>query len=399
MKQHYKKQIIYLVNQPFNEREIKNYGIQKWINHNWSVKIFDLTSFLYPKFWNSIDIENYYKNLKEVKLFQNISEILSTLNDLEHKVIFVDLLGFSKAEIKIRREARNHGKLISLCYTTIPKNKNKEKKNYLKSLILIKNPIIFTKKLISFVKTMIKNYRIKKNYSDYIIATGSKSLLDINKKKTQVIKAHNFDYDVFLQDNQVKSNKNGNYLVFLDEAGTHHPLFVRAGIEPFMKEENYFPIINFGLDKIAKSLQLDVKIAAHPKSNYEAQKIKYKYPIFKNKTYELIRDADVVVAHSSSSLQWAVIMNKPIIIVTTDEIKNASYSSSWSKMIDSFAKILKKKVINFNNMYNIDNFNDFLNVDDEVYKLYFETYIKTKGSPEKLVWNIVIEQIENDLFN
>ena len=66
MKQLYKKQIIYLVNQPFDEREMKNYGIQKWINHNWSVKIFDLTSFLYPKFWQSINIDNYYKNLSSI---------------------------------------------------------------------------------------------------------------------------------------------------------------------------------------------------------------------------------------------------------------------------------------------------------------------------------------------
>ena len=304
MKQYYKKQIIYLVNQPFDEREIKNHGIQNWINHNWSVKIFDLTSFLYPKFWKSIDIDKYYNNFEEVKYFKNVSKIVSALNDLQHKVIFVDLLGWSSAEIKIRKEARNHGILIGLCDGTIPKNKSKEKRNYLKSLFLIKNPITFTKKLISFVKTLIKNYRMKKNHCDYIIATGSESLLDIDKKKTKVIKAHNFDYDIFLQENQIISNKNGNYLVFLDEAGTHHPLFIRAGIEPFMKEENYFPIIDFGLDKIAKSLQLNVKIAAHPRSNYGAQQIKYNHPIIKNKTYELIRDADVVVGHSSTALQW-----------------------------------------------------------------------------------------------
>ena len=29
---------------------------------------------------------------------------------------------------------------------------------------------------------------------------------------------------------------------------------------------------------------------------------------------------------------------------------------------------------------------------------YIETYIKTKGSPEKLVWDIVIEYIEKDLL-
>ena len=119
-------------------------------------------------------------------------------------------------------------------------------------------------------------------------------------------------------------------------------------------------MIDHCLYQIAKSLNLNIKIAAHPRSNLGIEKIKYNHSIFKNKTFELIRDANVVVGHSSSSLQWAVIMKKPIILLTTDEIQNEYYGKPWEKLIDSFATTLGKKVINVNNISNIIDFSDYL---------------------------------------
>jgi hypothetical protein len=100
----------------------------------------------------------------------------------------------------------------------------------------------------------------------------------------------------------------------------------------------------------------------------------------------------------STALQWAVIMKKPIIFVTTDEIQNAFYARSYAKHIDCFATTLGKKIVNLSDLSSINKWRDYLNVDEEKYEEYIETYIKTKGSPEKLLWNIVIEHIEKDLL-
>ena len=152
------------------------------------------------------------------------------------------------------------------------------------------------------------------------------------------------------------------------------------------------------MNEIEKSLKLNIKIAAHPKSNFEMSQKKYNHSIFVNKTFELIRDADIVVSHSSTALQWAIIMKKPIILVKTDEIQNASYAKIFNKDIDLFATVLGKRVVNLSQLSSVNNWKDYLNVDDEKYEKYIENYVKTKGSPEKLVWNIVIEYIEKDLF-
>ena len=227
---------------------------------------------------------------------------------------------------------------------------------------------------------------------------GIKSMSGINDKKTSIIKAHNMDYDFFIHEKQVKLNKKTNSIVFIDGGGAYHTDDIRLGLTPGVTADNYYPVINRGLHEIEKSLKLNIKIAAHPKSNFVITQKKYNHPIFENKTFELIRDADVVVSHNSTSVQWAVIMKKPIIFVTTDEIENAPYAKSVKNVIDEFATVLGKRVVNLSQLSSVNNWKDYLNVDDEKYEKYIENYVKTKGSPEKLLWNIVIEYIEKDLF-
>lgn len=387
MKNILKKEIIYIVNYPLSELSFKREGIQNWINHGWHVKIFDITRLIYPKFWNNIKKDKFYVNFKRVTIFKNIKDILFIINNFQEKVLFVDNIGWSDHERKIRATARAHGLILSISAGTIPKPKNS--KSYIKLLrLIIYNPLAFIGKLFGFYKTLVKNYYIKKNYSDFLVVSGRKSLLGVNKKKTKIIKAHNYDYDVFLQKSQIKSKKKSNSLVFLDE---NTPYYLRSGLKSYKSSKKYFKTINFGLSQIAKSLKLKIKIAVHPKSDHAVNLNKYKYPIFKNKTFELIRNADVVVAHSSTSVQWAIIMKKPILFLISEEIPN-------TKLIDSYASILGKKVINLDNISKIRDFNNYLHVDNVKYEKFIKDYIKLKGSPKKLSSDIIIEHLEKELL-
>ena len=318
------------------------------------------------------------------------------MNNLQNKVVFIDILGFSSTEQIIRNTARDHGTLIRLDLGSHPQTKTK--KNVYWFFGLIKSPIEFIKKLISFIKYKAETARAKKYFPDYIVVSGSKSISNVNNKKTSIIKAHNFDYDNFILEKQIKINKKSKFLVFLDEDGPYHSDFIKLGIKPYVTGENYYPLVDLSLDVISKSLKLNVKIAAHPRSNYANKKIKYSHPIFKNKTFELIKEAELVVAHSSTTLQLAVIMKKPIIIVTTDEIQNQFHAKSYAQLIENYAKLLGKKIINLNHLSEINDFSDYLNIDNEKYENFIDTYVKTKGSPEKLVWDIVIKHIESDLY-
>ena len=390
------KQVIYLIRSPLSLRDFKRYDVQNWIDHGWKVKVFDITRFLSPKFWSYLDGDKLSINFEGLTIFHNINEILSVISNLQNKVVFLDYIGFSTTEIKIRKIASMHGKLIKTRLGTVPLAETKI--NFLNLFSLIIHPINFVNKFTSFIKHKVEKIRSNKCLPDYLVVGGSKSMSGINDKKTSIIKAHNFDYDLFIEKKQIISNKKSNSLVFLDEDGPYHSDFYYTKVKPFITADKYYPVIDLGLDKIANSLKLNIKIAAHPRSNYNVKKIKYKHPTIKNETFELIKDADVIVGHGSTALQLAVIMKKPIIFVTTDEIQNESYAKPYAKFIDHYAITLGKKVINLSNLSNIHNWRDYLNVDEEKYEKYIETYIKTKGSPEKLISNIIIEYIEKDLL-
>ena len=395
MNSYNQKQVIFLLSSPLSARDLQRFGIKNWIKNNWKVKVFDFTSFLFPEFWREIDGDNLSVDFEGLTIFKNINEALLVLNNLKNKIVFVDLLAHSIKENKIRSIARNHGLLVRLKLGSIPNVT--ENYNFLKLLNLTKNPIIFLKKLIFFLKNIPRKIREKRYFPDYLVVGGIKSMIGVNHKNTLVIKAHNFDYDFFIQENQVKLNKNRNVILFLDEYGPYHPDFTRHGIEPFVTAENYYTIIDLGLDKIAKQLKLNIEIAAYPNSNYRNKRIKHKYPVIEKRTFELIRDADVVVTHCSTSIQMAVIMKKPIIFITTDEIQNNIFAKNYAKNIDNFATILGKKVINLDSLQKINDFKNYLEVDYNKYEKYIEKYIKMKKTPEKLVWDIVIEKIEKDL--
>ena len=76
---------------------------------------------------------------------------------------------------------------------------------------LIIHPINFVNKFISFIKHKVEKIRSNKCLPDYLVVSGSKSMSGINDKKISIIKAHNFDYDLFIKKKQIIPNKKSIY--------------------------------------------------------------------------------------------------------------------------------------------------------------------------------------------
>lgn len=394
-----KKEVIFLIRSPLSQRDFARFDIKNWVDRGWETKIFDITKFLDPKYWEKMNGDKLSVNFEGLIIFQNINDIIHYLNNLQNKVVFIDHFEHSSIEMKLRKIAQKHGVLVEFRLGTIPQySEENHKINYLKLLSFIINPIKANYFLVNYIKNKFKKIRVKKYFPDYVVVSGTKSMLGINEKKTLVIKAHNFDYDIFIRENQIKLKRDINYLVFLDEYGPYHDDYMRAGTLPWVSAKNYYPVIDSGLQEIAKALKLNIKIAAHPRSNYENIQLKYKHQIIKNKTFELIKGADLVIAHHSTAVQMAVLLKKPIIFVTTDEIENKFFSIDYLKSINLFAKKLGKKVINLSQPSNVNNWEEHLKVDKVKYQDYIQKYIKIKGTPEKLASNIVIEYFENNLL-
>ena len=135
MSSYNQKQVIYLVASPLSERDFKRFGIKNWLDNGWKVNVFDVTKILFAKFWRYIEGDKLSDNFEGLKIFDNIKALLSALNNLQNKVVFIDFLGFSAVEMRIRKIARTHGVLVGVNLTSLPEPKNK--KNFLNLFSLI----------------------------------------------------------------------------------------------------------------------------------------------------------------------------------------------------------------------------------------------------------------------
>jgi hypothetical protein len=178
----------------------------------------------------------------------------------------------------------------------------------------------------------------------------------------------------------------------LDTYAPLHPDIIYSGRKGILTPGNYYSVINKALFSIQKELGYDVLIAAHPRSDYNNQNVKcYSFPNVKDETYQLIKQSHIVVSHVSLSLHWAIVMYKPVILVTTDEFVDHN-----AKLVHIIANALGKKVINLDHIPDNINWGSLLSIDKIKYSTYINKYIRDPHVPEKRVWDIVIDRIESD---
>ena len=74
---------------------------------------------------------------------------------------------------------------------------------------------------------------------------------------------------------------------------------------------------------LKNQFDIDIVIAAHPKSSYSSNPFNGR-EIFVNRTCDLVKDCEFVVAHTSTSVHFAVLFEKPVIFTYTNDIRKLS---------------------------------------------------------------------------
>jgi len=392
-KPHNKKMlVVYLISSPLSDRDFNRFGVGHWIDKGFNVKVLDFTMLLKPKYWKHFSSDSLSSSFNDVVMIKSIRMMKQFLKNYDDDCIFIDLIDdFSYLEFKIRSIIKKRGTLIQLKMKMFPTYNAAEigiSRYLLKFKRVFADPTIIIRK----ISTIIRQYL--KIASDYLIVSGGSSPINTNHRQTgSIIRVHSFDYDYVLND-KTPNDKLNNYtgILFLDTYAPFHPDKIYSGRKGGLTSGNYYSAINKGLFSLQKELGYDVLIAAHPRSDYNNQNVKYySFPIVKDETYQLIKQSRIVVSHVSLSLHWAIAMYKPVILVTTDEFFDHN-----AKLVYIIANALGKKVINLDHIPDNINWVSLLSVDKIKYNKYINNYIRDPNIPEKRVWDIVIDRIEND---
>ena len=379
------KKVVYLAVSTLSERDYQRFGINIWIQRGWDVLVLDCTQFVRPKLFEKNYAESLSVNFRELQIVPNLESSLRHIDLLDGFIVFIDLLAHSTAEYKIRFAAQKKGKIVKCYVTSFPYHRVNRPTILQKSLRAISNPL----RIVTHYLTLA---RVNNMHPDYSVVAGTESFNSKSQHKSRIIYGHNLDYDYLFNHQTTSSKHDENMIVFLDTDEAYHPDYISLGVKPHVNPAAYFSTMNHGLDLIGRSLGKKVVVAAHPRSNYSDKEHKFAFPMVKNRSYELINNAYAVVSHGSTALQWAVLKQKPILLVTTDELQKTRFFGH----AEGFVVELGIDITNLNQIDSSFDWERRILVDLDKYADYKDRYIKYPGSPEQPLWSIVIDEIEMD---
>ena len=339
--------MIILINWPYNNRSYYRLGLDVLEKHKIDFKLINLFELFNKNTKNIYYERKFYETELSVK---NYYQLIKLLN--KEKVI-LNFINLKKSTLP-----------LFFLFTLLNKN-----------YIQIDNmplPSFSKKKYLPFFKCAKYGATIDSKFSFPFC------------KNTVFWNINSIDYDNYLRFDK-KENKpiiNNDYIVFIDQNLPFHLDFVRNNEKPYVTAENYYNSLNKFFNFVETKTRKEVVIALHP--NSENKHSFSKRTIIGN-TMNLVKYSKGVILHSSTAVSYAIIYNKPICMIETDEIIN-SKMHSFNKLM---AGILKLPLFNIDKTKNFE----FLIGDYQTYK---SRYI-SKGY-ENLSMEIILRKINDSFF-
>lgn len=394
------KKIIIISQTFFSKRDYLRFGVDYFIENGFEVELWDINSVLYPDASTRVIVMNPV-TFKSLKKFSTKNEVLSEIGKLSGDVLIITFVSLCYNSLWLFRSIKKNSLDYAVCNLGSIPPFNLKKKILVKEHFNLKALIKFYRKLsIGAVFDYMFRHLPNELYkyigvkpATIFVAGSNKSLLSgeyFLDDKTKYCLAHSFDYDRYLEDSNrsMAYQQESKYAVFLDQFLPFHSDFLYSG-RSVVTESAYYPSLSRFFDYISSELGVEVIIAAHPRSYYD------KLPDYFNgrqrilgETENLVKMSEFVIMHDSTAINYAIIYNRPIIFITTNEI-DETYEGEHTR---DLADLFNKKVINIDESLNVG-LSYLMKIDSEKYDQYMEEYIKIKGTPEKPIWEIFIDEI------
>jgi hypothetical protein len=389
------RKILYLIDQPLDERNYDRFGIQTWLDRKWSVEVWDITPWAHRRVW-----ANFLQYRLKLKTFPGYCPINSRrefalrLEGLGPVQWFIDFTGDYLGSLRVRAALARRGvrRITSApgLNPLPPEDARRGLGDKLRRLAR-KGPTHACHALGNRLTSRLTR-------TDLVMVSGEKSLPAKANERT-TLRVHSFDYDIYLKEAARRdpgaSSEGRPYLVFIDQDYCFHPDFLYNGGSFLTTPERYFPALCAALRKIAHAWRVDVKIAAHPRATYQVRERDYfeGFPLEYERTPALIKNATLVVCHDSTAVHFAVLFKRPIIFVTTADLIPAFEGRSIMETAAELGKI----PLNLDADLSDVDLRAQAAIDERWYEQFKRKYIKMPDSPERPMWDVVIDRIESEM--
>lgn len=151
------------------------------------------------------------------------------------------------------------------------------------------------------------------------------------------------DVDQYLRSMHSERLINEKYAVFLDVYLPFHSDLALVGM-PSLDPDGYYADLHRLFSVFEREQGVKVVIAAHPKARYINDEFRGRKVIYE-KTATLVRDAQFVICHASTSISFAVLGRKPAFIIYTEEME-ALYRQNYMRHVRALAAYLQLPLLN-----------------------------------------------------
>jgi len=372
-----KKKIVIVGHEPLTLYVFKKFYISEFRHAGYIVEYRDISQLLYPKMKIPDKIEDEW-------LFKisNLQEYINSFNkDNPNEIIYIAELPCIWRNRKLFRVLRQKKRVVvhlNLYITIILPL------SFWERFLLYKGK--FIKLLISKIEQFAyKVYQLIYDFKNYDIEITSYSEL---KSNIPVFTINHSDFEHAQSLTDTKPIVSEPYAVFLDEYFPLHPDFeFYSGIKSTETEANIYrqKMCKF-FDEIENKFKVKVIIAVHYKSIYN-DGVFGNRPLIKYHTCELVKYSKFVLVHSSTSINFAVIFMKPMMIISLNVFTKYLDMMNRTEYISAYFSC---PLVNLDNpAYSITE----PKIDSQACNNFLYTYLTSKGK-EKMTNS----EILNDVF-
>lgn len=355
--------------------------------NGFEVEVWDFTPFLNSARFEK-DVPPDKASFQQYHILRTEGDAISELSKLSSRCLIFCMLNYGYESYSIYRTISKHRLPYCLLGYSVPAfDVPREESLFAK----LRN--ITPRKILTYLIYKIPCKFLGIRPATMMFALGGEfSLLQFSvDNKTEFVRSHYFDYDIYREQVQKPIRTDKSMGVFLDNYLPFHPDAIN---DPIIAPEEYYPLLCSYFDYIESNYGIHIVIAAHPRSQYENHQNCFGgRPVIRGKTAELVMQAGFVLLHSSASIAFAVLFRKPIIFVTTDRLRQGRAGKIIGSLIDFMASTFGKRPINLNSTFEIDWAKELM-IDEEAYKEYVNKYIKKEGTEDIPLWQVFANHLK-----
>ena len=383
--------ICFLMQVPLTKHDYQKLGIEELIARGFAVSFLDMTDYYNPEYRSGFQSSDLANNVEVIRVIK-MKEVIAYLKENNKNTFYVVYISsfYERSFFMYRVMGRYGIKYAVYAMGAMPFNVAYCKANNKPIAIRVKlaqkihNAAVSSIYSLPFWLTGIKG-------PTFELAGGRKIVkrLPPADKRTKVIFGHLPNYDIYLRKREQVESDEQNYFVFLDQYLPFNPdLLIPENRHLRIDADNYYLGLNRFFDYLEKIFKTTVIIAAHPSSQYHLKPDLFGgRQVEKGKTLELIARSRCALTHCCTSMDYALLYKKPIMIFTSDEM-----DLKMGGVIHGVADVLGVSPINMDDEQYL--VMEIPKIDLTAYNAYIADYLKYPGTPDKPYWDIVADNIK-----